>query len=191
MNAYIASIFSGFVASPPPIRNTAVSFLLLYFYSISVSAFIPSSVILDVGLPSPQCWPGIVNWYITVLFSSTLISMLSVTGASVHATIQRNSPYKQTVRRFIYNNRWPKILHSLIQKYRRQPQGSTSRPQYIESCLKWPKLRLSLQSRAASWSLQRENAPPLCQEPIHCHVLSATTSPIIGIISFTQLNRYD
>ena len=105
MNAYKASIFSDFVASTLPVKNTGLSFLLLYFYYIYVSTFITSSVILDGGLPSPQCWPGTVNWCITVLFSSTLISMLSVTGASVHATRQRNSPYKQTVTRFIYNNR--------------------------------------------------------------------------------------
>ena len=57
--AYKASIFYGFVASPPPVGGTTLSFLLLSFSSPSVSTLLPSSVILDGELPAPQYWPGI------------------------------------------------------------------------------------------------------------------------------------
>ena len=37
-----------------------------------------SSRILDGGWPAPQCWTGIWRWWITVLFSSIVLSILSL-----------------------------------------------------------------------------------------------------------------
>ena len=53
-NAYKASIFSGFLASPSLFSNTNFSFLLLLFSSPTVSTVLPSSEILDSDLPVPQ-----------------------------------------------------------------------------------------------------------------------------------------
>ena len=75
-DAYKASIFSGFMASPPPVGNNTLSFLILYFSSLSVSSVLTSSVILDGDLPAPQCWPGIWRWCITVFFIYTLLLLL-------------------------------------------------------------------------------------------------------------------
>ena len=75
-DAYKASIFTGFVDSPPPVGNTAFSFLLLSFFSLSLSTVFPSSAILDGDLPVIQCWPGIWRWWINVLFSSTQILLM-------------------------------------------------------------------------------------------------------------------
>ena len=75
-DAYKASIFSGFVASPQPVRNTTLYFLLLSFSSPYVSTIFPSSEILDGDIPAPQCWPGIWRWWITVLFSSTVLLLM-------------------------------------------------------------------------------------------------------------------
>ena len=58
-DAYKDSIFSGIVASPPPVVNTPLYFLILYFSSLSVSTVLPYYNILDVDLPVSQCWPGI------------------------------------------------------------------------------------------------------------------------------------
>ena len=74
--AYKASIFSGFVDSPPPVGNTIFYFILLSFYSLYVSTVMPSSVILDGDLPVSQWWSGIWCWRITAFFSSTLIFLL-------------------------------------------------------------------------------------------------------------------
>ena len=49
-DAYKASVFTGFVASPPPVGNTAFSFLLLSFFFLYVSTVLPSSAILDRNL---------------------------------------------------------------------------------------------------------------------------------------------
>ena len=78
-NAYKDSIFSGFMASPPPVGNPTVYFLLFSFSSPSVSTIKTSSVILCGVLPSPKCLPGIFHWCITVFFSSTLLSILPLT----------------------------------------------------------------------------------------------------------------
>ena len=77
-DAHTLSIFSGFVDSPPPVRKTTLSFLLLHFSSPSVSNFLPSSTIFDDDLPAPQCWPGIWSLWITVFFSSTLILLITL-----------------------------------------------------------------------------------------------------------------
>ena len=58
-DAYKVSIFSVFVASPPPVRNNTTAFILLYFPSASVSTVLPLSAILDGNMSEPQCWPGI------------------------------------------------------------------------------------------------------------------------------------
>ena len=79
-DAYEASIFYGLVASPPPVGNIFMSFLLLCFYSPSVSTAVPSSLILGGGFPTPQLRPGIWRWCITILFSSMLLSMLSLSS---------------------------------------------------------------------------------------------------------------
>ena len=76
MYAYKASIFSGFVASSPPIGNTNFYFLLLYFPYLSMSTVFPSSIILDGDLPAPQFWPDILCRWIITFFSSTLIFLL-------------------------------------------------------------------------------------------------------------------
>ena len=51
-DAYKASTFSGFVASPPPVGT--FSFLLLYFPYTTVSTLLTSSAILDGEMPAPQ-----------------------------------------------------------------------------------------------------------------------------------------
>ena len=75
-----ASIFSVLVASPPPIGNFDVYCLPLYFSSPSMSTNIPSSVILDVFFLAPHCHTGIWSWWITAIFSSSVLSMLSLSS---------------------------------------------------------------------------------------------------------------
>ena len=75
-DAYKSYIFSGFVASPPPVENVTFYFILLPFSSLSVSNVLPYSIILEVNLPTPQFRPGIKSWWITVFFSSTLLLLL-------------------------------------------------------------------------------------------------------------------
>ena len=75
-DTYKASIFYGFVAPPPPVRNTNFSFFLLSFYSPTFSTILPSFANLDGDLPEPQFWPGIWRWWVTVFFSSTLLFLL-------------------------------------------------------------------------------------------------------------------
>ena len=77
-NEYKAYIFYGFVTSPPPVGNDTFYFISLSFSSLSMSTILPPSVILDGDLPAPQLWPGIVHWYITVFFSSTLLFLLTL-----------------------------------------------------------------------------------------------------------------
>ena len=76
MDAYKASIFPGFLASPPPVGNTTFSFLLLFPPSPTVSTVLPSSAIFYGDLPAPQFWPGIWRWWITVFYSSTLLFLI-------------------------------------------------------------------------------------------------------------------
>ena len=76
MGSYKAFIFSGIVAPPPPIGNISVSFPPLSFYSPYVSTVMTYSIILDGGLPAPKRRPGVWRWWITDLFSSTVLSML-------------------------------------------------------------------------------------------------------------------
>ena len=76
MDANKASIFSGFVASPSPVRNTTFYFLLLSFSSQSVSTVLSSYEILDGDLPAPHCYPGIWHWWIAVFFSYTVLFLL-------------------------------------------------------------------------------------------------------------------
>ena len=76
MDAYKASVFSRIVAPPPRIGEILVSFFILYFSWPSVSNVIHSSVILDGGLPAPQFCRMIWHWWVTVVFSSTVSSML-------------------------------------------------------------------------------------------------------------------
>ena len=73
---YTAPIFSGFMASPPPVGNNTFPFLLLSFSSLSVSTVFPSSIYFYSDLPAPQYWPGIWCWWITAFFGSTLIFLL-------------------------------------------------------------------------------------------------------------------
>ena len=75
-DAYKASVFYRFVASPPPVGNKTLSFLLIYFSSPSVSTVLPSSDILDGYLLIPKCWPWIWRWWITFFFGSTVIFLL-------------------------------------------------------------------------------------------------------------------
>ena len=77
---YKDSIFSGLVVSPHPVRNTTVSFILLYLFSPSVSTVTNSSVILDDGLPEPRCWLGIWRWWITIFFSSNVLYIMPLTS---------------------------------------------------------------------------------------------------------------
>ena len=77
-DAYKASIFYGFVASPPLVGNTVISFILLSFYSYSVSTVRLFSKILNSVLPAPWCWTGIWSWWITILFSSYVLSMIPI-----------------------------------------------------------------------------------------------------------------
>ena len=41
---------------------------------------IPYSIILDGGLPEPQCRTGSLRWWITVFFCSTVLSILTLTS---------------------------------------------------------------------------------------------------------------
>ena len=78
--AYKATISSGFVASPPPVGDTTFYFLLFYFSSLSMSTVLPFSVIFGGDLPVPQRWPGIWRWWITVIFNSTLLLLLTLSS---------------------------------------------------------------------------------------------------------------
>ena len=61
---------------------------------------------------------------------SILIVKGGVTGVSAHAPRQRNSPYRQTVRRLIYNIRRPKHPHLPILQYKTFPQVTASWTHY-------------------------------------------------------------
>ena len=76
MDAYKASIFCNYFHSLPPVGNTTLSFLLIYFYSTPVSTILPSYKIVDSYLTAPPLWPGIWRWYITMFFSSIMLSLL-------------------------------------------------------------------------------------------------------------------
>ena len=52
-DAYKASIFYVFMASPPLVGNTVISFILLSFYSYFVSTVMPFPEILNSVLPAP------------------------------------------------------------------------------------------------------------------------------------------
>ena len=79
-DAYKSSIFYGFLVSSLFVRNTTMSFLLLWFLSQSFPTLMNSSSILDSGLPAPQCWPVIGRWQIVVFFRSTTLSMMPPTS---------------------------------------------------------------------------------------------------------------
>ena len=79
-DTYKASIFYGFVAPPPPVRNTNFSFFLLSFYSPTFSTILPSFANLDGDLPEPQCCPGIWHLLITIFFSTTMISLMPLSS---------------------------------------------------------------------------------------------------------------
>ena len=68
------------VLIPPPPWNIDMSFLLLSFYSLSVSTTMTYYIILDGGLPATQCRHGIPSWRITLLFSPTVLSMLPLSS---------------------------------------------------------------------------------------------------------------
>ena len=74
--AYKASIFSGFLASYPPVGNTAFSFLILSLSLLSVSTVLPSSVILYGDLSASHFWNRIWRWWIPLFFSPTLLFLL-------------------------------------------------------------------------------------------------------------------
>ena len=76
MDEYKASTFSGLVASPPLVGNIVVYFLFLSLHSPYVSTVLPSSRIFDCGFPAPHCWHGICHLWITVFFSSTVLSLM-------------------------------------------------------------------------------------------------------------------
>ena len=97
-NSHKSSIFSGFVASPTPVRNTNLSFLLLSFSYLFVSTVLPPSTIFYSKLHAPQCWPGIWRLWITLLFSSTVLSLLTLSFmlSSISCIVTGNetgSPY--------------------------------------------------------------------------------------------------
>ena len=79
-DAYKYSIFSRLMASPPPIGNIALYFLLLNFLFLSVSTIMPSYIILHVGLSEPQFWPEIWLWCITVFLGSTMLSKMPLSS---------------------------------------------------------------------------------------------------------------
>ena len=75
-DAYKASIFSGFVASHPPVGNVTFCFFFhLIFLPVCVHP-LKFSAILDCDLSAPQCWPIIRHWWINVLFGSTLLLLM-------------------------------------------------------------------------------------------------------------------
>ena len=80
IDAYKAYIFFGVVTSPPPVGNNSVCFLLLYFFYLSMSVSIPFSVISVGGFPERQCQPDIWRWWITDVFSTTVISLLPLSS---------------------------------------------------------------------------------------------------------------
>ena len=55
-------------------------FIFLSFYSTSVSIILTISAILDSFWTAPQCLPGIFPWWIIVFFSSTMLSMLTLSS---------------------------------------------------------------------------------------------------------------
>ena len=69
-----------------------------------------------------------------------------VTGSSVHSPIQRNSTYIQTVRRSVYETRWPEHPHLPIRQYKRRPLGPASRPCYTPTLILSTFLRFLLPS---------------------------------------------
>ena len=78
MDAYNDSIFYRIVASPSYVGNLSIYSLFLSFPSLSVSTILTSSATFDGGLPDPQCWPSIWRWWITVLFSNTILSVITL-----------------------------------------------------------------------------------------------------------------
>ena len=91
--------------------------------------------------PGGACFKGIILQGrqlpsgFPVIGHSFLIIKGGTTGAPVHAPRQLNSPYRKTVRHYIYNTRLPEHPHSPIQKYERHPQVPAIWTRHMESCL--------------------------------------------------------
>ena len=75
----------------------------------------------------------LVKWRDFSLFEDHFsVVARGLTGEPVHASRPRNSPYRHTFRWHIYNTRKPKIPNSPILRHRQCPQGTASRPCYME-----------------------------------------------------------
>ena len=83
--------------------------------------FKDSEIIGDVIIPVDKYFPKNPQ-YIALLFWRELVNH-SVTGASVHAPIHRNSMYVHTVIRYINKTRRPEHAHSPVRRYKQLPQG--------------------------------------------------------------------
>ena len=57
-----------------------MTFQFLYLSYQYISFILSSYGILDVGLPETQCWYGIWHWWITVYFSTTMLSILHMSS---------------------------------------------------------------------------------------------------------------
>ena len=72
------------------------------------------------------------------------IKMVGVMKSSVYIPRQRNSPYRQTFRRSIYNTRWPKHPHYPILRYKQRHQGLPWWQHYMDYWQPRPELHLCI-----------------------------------------------
>ena len=81
-----------------------------------------------------KCWHMLISMPAPAPFWDHADNViLGVTGASVHAPIQRNSPYGHTVILYIYDTRLPRQPHPPIRWYEQRSQEPALRTHYIES----------------------------------------------------------
>ena len=83
MDAHKASIYCGFVHSYPFVSNTALSFLLIYFYSTPVSTILPPYKNCE---QIPNC-TSVMTWYLTLVYYSVLQFHHAIPSASVFLVI--------------------------------------------------------------------------------------------------------
>ena len=109
MDAYKASIFYGLVASPPPVGI----FLCIFPPLISLPVCVHRHALLHhlYGVLSAyQFWNGIWRWDITLLFSSTILSILSLSSVlflslGLRLTMKQVVPLMLWVRPWIFEGK--------------------------------------------------------------------------------------
>ena len=112
------------------------SWRILFWYGGRPWQFSRLKIFNSVVVPGRECCKGVIIQCVMVPTGvlpngqSYLRIKGDVSGSSVHAPMQRNINYGQTVRRSIYKTRGPEHPHLTICWYRLLPQGPALRTRY-------------------------------------------------------------